>query len=79
MVKDKQGESVFEYAARYSSPSFKTELDRKIIQHTVSRKLESMPLKGTAILPLLLEELCYYHFKLLRSAYIVSYCTFLVY
>jgi hypothetical protein len=57
MLKDKQGESVYDYVSRFAPSTFKAEIDRKLVQHSINKNLSNFPFEGTRLLPLLLEEL----------------------
>ena len=80
MLKDRHGESLFDYLSRHTtSEAFRQELDRRIVQHSISNKLESVPFSGVNILPLLLQELCFYYIKVCRVVYVIALSSFLVY
>ena len=79
MLKDKHGESVFDYAVRFASVSFRKEIDRKLLQHFISQGKTNFTFVEAQQLPLLLEELAFKFINHVRVMYSVVYIVFLVY
>ena len=79
MLKDKHGESVFDYAVRFASVSFRKEIDRRLLQHYISQGKTNFTFLEAQQLSLLLEELAFKFISQVRLIYSGVYIVFLVY
>lgn len=79
MIRDKHGESVFDYAKRFASPSFIRELERKLLQNQISNGRVILTKVEITRLLLLVEEYAFKFIWHLRLSFSLIFILFLVY
>ncbi len=80
MLKDKRGETIYDYITRFCLPHFRDAVDRKLIQHAIKHNHWSTPNLGTRSMSILFLELCSVYLAWLRcffACYLIclsAYC-----